>query len=46
MISGIEYMRWFVTENYDRVQNNKQYFMDSEQFNVLSDAKDLKRIFS
>lgn len=46
IISGIEYMRWFVTENYDRVQNNKQYFMDSEQFNVLSDAKDLKRIFS
>lgn len=46
IITQIEYMKWLAIENYNIVQDNKEYFMNAEQFKVLSDASELKRIFS
>jgi hypothetical protein len=46
LIDNLEYWKWFAIENHKRVQANKQYFIESEQFKVISDATELLRIFS
>jgi hypothetical protein len=46
LIDNIEYWKWFAKENKDRVEASKDYFLQTEQYKVLSDANRLVQIFS
>jgi hypothetical protein len=45
-ISNVDYWKWYSAHNLKLVNDNKQYFIDLSEFEVLSDAVKLNNLFN